>query len=246
MDGTSKLRVVPGQVIRASDHNDLLALAGTLQVQNTVLKGHQDHAGFLPRLELKTTVSAGHAFRIALGEDGDDLLLTFTPAHIAGIMPTIDGEGLDEFDEAGNAPTLRVDKKAWKKVGAGERALVMFRYELNSADFTVAKVEPVAVPAPPARKPFTEDVFVDDPRWRLGRMHMCHMYSPSMEALHGMAAAIGVARHHFQDKPGFPHYDVCKAKRHDALRRGAIAISSREMVRIKNLRSSAKSADAPV
>lgn len=154
MRSPSDLRVQPGQIILAAHHNGLVDLAESMSLGSSSI-AHQDKDGVIIRASLHgLSPRTNHAFRIALGEDGDDVLLTFTPAHVAGIMPTIDDEGLDHFDEAGNPPALRVGKSAWKKVGAVERTLVMFRYEL-AGDFTVAKVVPVAVPAPPARKPFT-------------------------------------------------------------------------------------------
>lgn len=40
------------------------------------------------------------------------------------------------------------------------------------------------------------------------------------EELHAFAAALGLKREWFQDKPGFPHYDVTPKKRDLALRAG--------------------------
>lgn len=148
-------RVRKGQRIRASHHNALVDIAEQATLQHGTLKGHQDSDGFTPRVTVQATLSVSTAFRIGLGEDGDDVLLTFSPSHVAGEIPTIGDEGLDEFDEAGNPPVLRVDKGAWVKRGAGERALVMFRYDLDHADFSVSKVTPVAVASVPLRKPWT-------------------------------------------------------------------------------------------
>lgn len=74
-------------------------------------------------------------------------------------------------------------------------------------------------------------VYVDSARHPLGRMLMSHMTADNLDELHSMADQIGVARRHFQDKR-LPHYDVCQAKRDDALRLGAKVVSSKEIVRV--------------
>ncbi|MBZ9847169.1 DUF4031 domain-containing protein [Mesorhizobium sp. CA14] len=72
-------------------------------------------------------------------------------------------------------------------------------------------------------------VYVDRPRWRLGRRMMCHMAADSLAELHAMAEAVGVRRF-FQDKPGRPHYDLSKATRARAVALGAVEVSSRALV----------------
>lgn len=61
-------------------------------------------------------------------------------------------------------------------------------------------------------------------------MTMCHMFCADRESLHAMADKIGVARRWFQNKPGFPHYDICKVKRAEAVRLGAVEADRREFV----------------
>lgn len=69
----------------------------------------------------------------------------------------------------------------------------------------------------------SDPVIVDDPIYPFGRMMMCHMMSKDLEALHAMAARIGVRRQWFQNKPGgVPHYDICKSKRVLAVKFGAV------------------------
>lgn len=49
-----------------------------------------------------------------------------------------------------------------------------------------------------------------------------HLWADSPAELHSMAAAIGMRREWFQDKPGFPHYDLVPPRREQALFLGAI------------------------
>lgn len=72
-------------------------------------------------------------------------------------------------------------------------------------------------------------VYVDRPRWHLGRMVMCHMAADSLGELHAMAEVLGV-RQWFQDKPGRPHYDLAKSTRAKAVALGAVEVSSRALV----------------
>jgi activating signal cointegrator 1 len=79
-------------------------------------------------------------------------------------------------------------------------------------------------------------IFVDSiqyyPRCRLLYKHWCHMATDSdLSELHAMARRIGLERAWFQDKPGTPHYDLTPAKRTQALKLGAQATSSVELVR---------------
>lgn len=70
-------------------------------------------------------------------------------------------------------------------------------------------------------------VYVDDAVHGYGRMVMCHMLADTRAELDAMADKIGVARKHYQSpkspKVSFPHYDICKSKRAEALRAGAAA-----------------------
>ena len=76
-------------------------------------------------------------------------------------------------------------------------------------------------------------VYVDEAVYPYGRMLMCHMMSCDLDALHEMACKIGVARRHFQNKPGrTPHYDICKSKRELALKHGALEADRNHIVLI--------------
>lgn len=72
-------------------------------------------------------------------------------------------------------------------------------------------------------------VYVDAPRYQLDRMVMCHMAADTLSELHAMAEALGVRRH-FQNKPGAPHYDICKSNRVKAVRLGAVEVTRRELL----------------
>lgn len=53
------------------------------------------------------------------------------------------------------------------------------------------------------------------------RSRWSHMFADDIEELHKFARAIGLRRSYFQDKPGFPHYDVTPINRNMAILRGA-------------------------
>lgn len=76
-------------------------------------------------------------------------------------------------------------------------------------------------------------VFVDDMKAPFGRMLMCHMVADSTEELLAMADRIGVARKWLQ-KPGAPseHFDICMAKRADAVAAGAVEVTMRDAARL--------------
>lgn len=58
---------------------------------------------------------------------------------------------------------------------------------------------------------------------------MSHMMADTLEELHSMADQIGVARRWFQGG----HYDVTQTKKLEALRRGAVECTTREMVSLR-------------
>ena len=80
-------------------------------------------------------------------------------------------------------------------------------------------------------------VYVDEAIHPYGRMLMCHMVADSREELFAMADAIGVARKWLQKKDQWhEHFDISKGKRAEAIKRGAIPITSRELVRFLRAR----------
>lgn len=59
----------------------------------------------------------------------------------------------------------------------------------------------------------------------------CHLWADSLEELHAMAESIGMKREWFQDREGFPHYDLVPARRGAAVKRGAIEVDLKEWLR---------------
>lgn len=73
-------------------------------------------------------------------------------------------------------------------------------------------------------------VYVDNYRAEFRGMKMSHMMADTLEELHEMADKIGLKREWFQPKSR-PHYDVSEGKRAQAIRHGAIEMTSRELVK---------------
>lgn len=62
---------------------------------------------------------------------------------------------------------------------------------------------------------------------------MGHLWSEDRDVLHVFAASIGMKRSWFQDRPVLYHYDLmAESKRRLARRAGAIAVTSRSLVRM--------------
>lgn len=60
----------------------------------------------------------------------------------------------------------------------------------------------------------------------------CHMMTDGdLEELHQFAKAIGLKQAWFQDKPGYPHYDLKPRKRELAVKMGAVAVTSAELLK---------------
>lgn len=65
----------------------------------------------------------------------------------------------------------------------------------------------------------------------------CHLWSDDIEALHAMAERLGMRREWFQDRPGFPHYDLPPFRRERALALGAAEHSLKAWLRQRRERS---------
>ena len=75
-------------------------------------------------------------------------------------------------------------------------------------------------------------VYIGKREWKLNRMLMSHMAADSLDELHKMAQDIGVAKRHFQDKVGKPHYDICKQNKKKAIELGAIEVDDRKLIEL--------------
>ena len=75
-------------------------------------------------------------------------------------------------------------------------------------------------------------VYVDDPVHPFGRMLMCHCIADTREELLAMMTLIGV-QHKWIQKKGtdYEHFDISKGKRDQAIRNGAVPLSSKDLVR---------------
>jgi hypothetical protein len=72
-------------------------------------------------------------------------------------------------------------------------------------------------------------VYVDSMKAKFGRMIMCHMNADTTDELLAMADRIGVKRRWLQ-KAGtyYEHFDICMAKRAQAVKCGAVEIDLRQ------------------
>jgi len=76
---------------------------------------------------------------------------------------------------------------------------------------------------------------------RVGRLNAvwCHMFAYPFDdkkailELHVLARKIGLKREWFQDRDGFPHYDVTKQKRKAAVEAGAMEIDIKGLVELR-------------
>jgi|WetSurSiteA1Bulk_404760.scaffolds.fasta_scaffold11561_2 hypothetical protein len=75
-------------------------------------------------------------------------------------------------------------------------------------------------------------IYVDDMRAPFGRMIMCHMVADSHDELISFADKIGVARKWIQFEGEFrrEHFDICLAKRKEAIIYGAKEITRRQLL----------------
>lgn len=64
-------------------------------------------------------------------------------------------------------------------------------------------------------------------QWRWSQAS--HMIASTIEELHEFAAKIGLRHEWFQDKPGFPHYDLTPSRRLKAVKLGAIELTARKL-----------------
>ena len=78
-------------------------------------------------------------------------------------------------------------------------------------------------------------VYVDDLNFKKGRAVWSHMWSADEAELHAMAEKLGLRKGWFQyQNPNFKHYDVTKSKKEEAVKLGAVRVTTRQMVALKN------------
>lgn len=65
-------------------------------------------------------------------------------------------------------------------------------------------------------------------KWRHDKA--CHLYADDVKGLHSFAVAIGLKPWWFQDRPGFPHYDLTAGMRKKAVTRGAVEHDRSQLV----------------
>jgi len=61
--------------------------------------------------------------------------------------------------------------------------------------------------------------------------YWCHMWADTLDELHAMADRIYLQRGWFQDRQGFPHYDMVQSRRLAALKAGAVEKSLKDHIR---------------
>lgn len=75
-------------------------------------------------------------------------------------------------------------------------------------------------------------VYVDIAIWERWNRRWCHLLADGTDELHAFAAGLGLKRSRFQSKPGrlwIDHYDIDEDRRREAVARGAIEITRREV-----------------
>lgn len=77
-------------------------------------------------------------------------------------------------------------------------------------------------------------IYVDEAIYPFRGRMWCHLFTDDadVEKLHRFAQAIGLKRAWFQDRPGFPHYDLSLSRRMMAVRNGAKEVTAEQMVAI--------------
>lgn len=82
---------------------------------------------------------------------------------------------------------------------------------------------------------YTMAIMVDEAIWPYRGTLYAHMMSDQpgqagLDELHAFAAALGLKRTWFQNKPGHPHYDISQNMRRLAIRKGAQPVTGTELI----------------
>ena len=72
-------------------------------------------------------------------------------------------------------------------------------------------------------------IYVDAPKYPFKRFVMCHLMADSLDELHAFAERLSLSKEWFQDD----HYDISKSKRTQAIKMGALTVSSRYLVQLR-------------
>lgn len=89
-------------------------------------------------------------------------------------------------------------------------------------------------------------IYVDEAIYPFRNRMWCHLFTDGdVERLHLFAQAIGLKRAWFQDRPGFPHYDLSPSRRMMAVRNGAQQVTEKQMVAIVQAARDAAAKDRP-
>ena len=150
MESLLSLLVQPGERLSAAKWNGLVRAVEqrTLTRGRGVMLSHGPDATVVRFRAGNGSVLPQTPLRVSLSTDSDgDLLATVTKGLIAGLEPQIDGTPVSQLDAKGNPPqfTMDPDKVIDGKTGIG---LLYAKLTLRT-DWSVQKVEPYAVSAPP-------------------------------------------------------------------------------------------------
>lgn len=83
-------------------------------------------------------------------------------------------------------------------------------------------------------------IFVDDMLMpaTIGRLRCSqkwsHLFGDNLEELHLFAEKIGLQRSWFQQDKRLPHYDVVESKRTEAIKSGAVAVTTKQTAEFMN------------
>jgi len=76
------------------------------------------------------------------------------------------------------------------------------------------------------------DTMRDTKPWQCGE-EACHLYADSLPELLKFAGRLGLAPGWLHAVAGFPHFDLTRRKRREAIAAGAIEVSQQESVQIR-------------
>ena len=78
---------------------------------------------------------------------------------------------------------------------------------------------------------YVDTIVVYPNAWGPFKKGSCHLVADTLDELHAFAEKLGMRRAWFQDTKHMPHYDLTPKRREEALRLGAVSISTMELAR---------------